>query len=193
MKISGWVKKLSQMNRGDRGLIWVALFALVFLPGARSEDTPPAGPPVKKNKFQRSKLTSDETEAQADRRRLLLTTGENKTVDIDFDTSNEQKYMIVGNPQVVLPTVVRQGERRQLIFTPLKSGETTVNVRDMEGNLRVIFTVRVTGTNLLRVAGELRDLLRDIEGLEIRIIGSKIVVDGEILVPADYGRLISVI
>ena len=51
----------------------------------------------------------------------------------------------------------------------------------------------VTGSNLERRAGELRQLLRDIDGIEIRIVGQKIVIDGELLVPSDWGRLLSVV
>jgi pilus assembly protein CpaC len=150
-------------------------------------------PVHKKNKYQRSKLTYDESEAVADKRRLLLTTGEDKAVDLDFEANAGAAGISYGNPQLVTTTLVKIGEKRQIIFKPLKAGETTVTIRDNDGTIRLIFIVRVTGSNLLRVAGEIRSLLRDVEGLDIRIVGSKIVVEGEVLVPADYGRLLIVI
>jgi pilus assembly protein CpaC len=147
----------------------------------------------KKGKYQRSKLTSDESESVADQRRLVLSTGEDKTVDLDFDPNPTQNGIAYGNPVVVQTTLVRLGEKRQLVFKPLKAGESTVTVRDNEGTIRVIFHVRVLGSNLLRLASEMRTLLRDIEGIEIRIVGAKIVVEGDVLTPADYGKLFTVI
>lgn len=158
-----------------------------------AEDPAPESPSKDRKKYQRSKLTYEETEATADKRRLLLTTGEDRTVDLDFDANVGPNGISIGNPQVVATTLVKVGDKRQIVFKPLKAGETNVSVRDAEGNMRLIFTVRVTGTNLLRVAGELRNLLRDIEGIDIRIVGPKVVVEGEVLVPTDYGRLVTVI
>ncbi len=146
-----------------------------------------------KNKYQRSKLTRDESEEEADKRRLLLTTGEDKAVDLDFEANAGANGITIGNPQLVATTLVKAGEKRQVVFKPLKAGETTVTVRDLDGTIRLIFRVRVTGSNLLTIKSQLRELLRDIEGVETRIVGSKIIVEGEVLVPQDYGKLVTVI
>src|SRR3954447_10399467 len=79
-----------------------------------------------KNKYQRSKLTYDESEGIADRRRLLLTTGEDKAVDLDFDVNGGPNGIALGNPLTVAYTLVKIGEKRQIVFKPLKAGETTV-------------------------------------------------------------------
>jgi pilus assembly protein CpaC len=148
----------------------------------------------KKDPYRRSRMTTDEAEVRSDKRRLLLTTGEDKTIDLDFTPfADPDKSIVVGNPQVVGRTLITLGDKRQLVLKPLKSGETTVTVRDTEGNLRLVLSVRVTGNNLLRISGELRDLLRDIEGLEIRVVGPKVILEGELLVPTDYGRMVAVI
>lgn len=138
------------------------------------------------------KLTKTETERKAERPELRLATGEDKTVDLDFDIASHDAIAI-GNPQILLHTLVKIGDKRQIVFKPLKAGNTTVSVRDVEGTVRVIFDVRISASNLLRVKGELFDLLKDIEGIDIRVVGQKVIVDGEVLVPADYGRLLSVV
>ncbi len=140
-----------------------------------------------------SKLTSDASEKQADRRRLLLSAGEDKAVDLEFEANAGANGISIGNPTVVATTLVKVGEQRQIVFKPLKAGDTTVTVRDVDGTIRLIFTVKVTGANLLRIAGQLRNILRDVEGLEIRVVGNRIVVEGELLVPADYGDLVTVL
>ncbi len=162
-----------------------------FEPAPRPTPAPAAGKAQKRG-YQRSRLTSDESEATADRRKLLLASGEDRAVDLDFEVNAGAKGIAIGNPQVVLSTLVKMGDKRQLVFKPLKAGETTVTVRDTDGTLRLVFQVSVTGSNLLRKAGEMRELLRDIEGIDIKIVGQKIVIDGEVLVPGDYGRLLQV-
>ncbi len=157
--------------------------------GAREDE--PAGKATEKAKP--SKLTTDTSEEEADRRRMLLTTGEDKTVDLDFDANTRAEGITVGNPLLVATTLVKVGDKRQIVFKPLKAGETNVIVRDADGNIRLIFMVRITGSNLLRIAGEIRDLLRDVEGVDIRIVGPKIILEGEVLVPADYGRIALVV
>lgn len=140
--------------------------------------------------YRRSRLTKDISEAKADRRRVLLSTGEDKVVDLDFDVDNTPQAIQVGNTQVSAVTVVRIGEqRRQIIFKPLKGGETTVTVRDAEGTIKIIFDVVVSQTNLLRRAGEIRELLRDVEGIDVKVIGANIIIDGEVFVPDDYARM----
>jgi pilus assembly protein CpaC len=163
-------------------------------PSPDASVSPAQKPPVKKRKYRRSRLTSDLTDGQADKRRILLATGEDRTVDLDFEPrSAGPDGIAIGNPTLVATTLVRIGESRQIVFKPLKAGETTVTVRDTDGALRLIFQVRVTGTSLLRMASDIRSLLRDVEGLDIRIVGPKIVIEGEVLVPADYGRLVTVL
>ena len=156
-------------------------------------DGAPAPRRKKKPRYRRSRLTRDEQETKADKRQMRLTTGEDKAVDLDFDLKGPENVAI-GNPTIVATTTVKiAGQKSQLVFKPLKAGETTVTLRDEEGNIRLIFRVRVTGSNLLRIASELRTLLRDIEGIDLRIVGPKVVIEGEVLVPADYGRLLTII
>ena len=145
-----------------------------------------------KKKYQRSRLTNDQSEGLADRRRILLTPGEDRTVDLDFSV-RDANGVSVGNPQIVAFTLVKINDRRQIVFKPLKDGETTVTIRDEDGTIRLIFTVIINKTNIMRRKNEISDLLKDIEGLEIKVVGQKLVLDGELLVPADYSRVLGVV
>ncbi|MBI3543149.1 MAG: hypothetical protein HY075_07740 [Deltaproteobacteria bacterium] len=84
-------------------------------------------------------------------------------------------------------------DKRQLIFTPVKQGETTITVRDEKGEIRLILKTIVSANNLKRRAAELRELLQDIEGINIKIMADKIVVDGEVVVISDLNRLYAVL
>ncbi|MGE0616852.1 MAG: hypothetical protein AB7P04_14570 [Bacteriovoracia bacterium] len=156
---------------------WVCVGAWAPDSGAK----PPAKP----------RLTSDRSERDADRREVLLVQGEDRVIDLDFDANVDPGGITSGNETVVKTTFVRisDGDRRQLIFKPLKPGETNVSVRDDKGNLRLIFHVQVAATHLTKTQAEIEALLRDVEGVKTRIMGTKIVIDGEVLVPADYARL----
>jgi pilus assembly protein CpaC len=145
---------------------------------------------TKQDKARRSKTTRDQTEVEADKRTLLLAVGEQKAVDLDFETELAKVY--IGNPQLLVFDLVKVGDKQQMIFRPTKAGDTTVLVRDMDGELRLIFKAKVTGSNLSRLAGEIRQLLADIEGVDVKIVGQKIVIDGEVLTPSDYARVLAV-
>jgi pilus assembly protein CpaC len=178
-------------------LLSFAMTALLIVESVHAEGESPNAPSLPstkpKSKKTGSKLTHDTSESGADRRKVLLTTGEDKTVDLTFDVEGPNA-ITVGNPTIAAVQVVKIGEnKRQLVFKPLKAGETTAVIRDEEGTIKLIFTVSVTGTNLLRRSAEIRDLLKDVEGLDVRIVGQKIIVDGEVLVPADYSRVLGVI
>lgn len=163
---------------------------LTFTTFAYGADPAPAK--TGKEKYRKSKLTYDESEALADRRTVRLSTGEDKAIDLDFEVNGGGNGFSVSNPQIVATTLVKIGEKRQLVFKPLKSGETNILVRDQDGTIRLIFRVIVDNTNLLERKAEIRELLKDVEGIDIRIVGQKIIIDGDVLIPQDYGRLVQV-
>ena len=163
---------------------------LVQLSRAADEEKP-ADSEVDPHK--KSKLTSDRSEKKSDRRKLLLTTGEDKVVDLDFDANLTKDGISVGNPKTVFPQLIKIDDKRQLVLKPLAEGDTTITVRDTEGNLKLIFDVTVTPNDLLEVAAQLRTLLKGVEGIEISVIGKRVIIDGEVMVPADYGRIVNVL
>jgi pilus assembly protein CpaC len=156
------------------------------------QDSPEENAP-KRNRFKRSALTSDESEGRADKRALRLTAGEDRAVDLEFEANAGANGISIGNPTIVATTLAKIGDKRQIVFKPLKAGSTTVTVRDVDGTLRLVFNVIITPSNLLRLSGEIRNLLRDVEGLDIRVVGNNIVIEGELLTPQDFGKMVTVL
>ena len=78
-------------------------------------------------------------------------------------------------------------------FTPKKVGVSTLTILD--GRKRVVaeYRIDVKKSNLSKVVREVRALLSDVEGIFIKIVNNKVVVDGEILLPRDMNRIHSVI
>lgn len=55
------------------------------------------------------------------------------------------------------------------------------------------FTLDVKKTDLNKVAREIKSLLSEIEGIQIKIANNKVIVDGQVLLPKDIGRIHTVV
>ena len=80
-----------------------------------------------------------------------------------------------------------------LRFEPRRIGVATLTVRDSKGQKIVEYYIDVKKSNLSKIIREVRSLLVDIEGIEIKIINNRVVVDGQILLPGDMNRIVSVL
>jgi pilus assembly protein CpaC len=107
---------------------------------------------------------------------------------IDFDYNTK---LSIGNDQLLKLKLVPQ--KREIEFNGLKPGRTTVIIRDTVGDVRLRYTVVITATGKSNEVSELRELIGDVEGLEIGIKGGKVFVGGEIVVPEDIGRVSQVL
>ena len=107
---------------------------------------------------------------------------------IDFDYSTK---VSIGNEQMLNLKLLPQ--KKEIVFQGRKPGRTSVTVRDNLGDVRLQYTVNVTASGKSNVVAELRELIGDVEGLEIGIRGGKVFVGGEIVVPDDIGRVSQVL
>lgn len=72
---------------------------------------------------------------------------------------------------------------------PQKKGITTLTVFDEKGETRRRYFYNVTLTELSQKIEAIRNLLYDVEGITIKIVDDKIVIDGELIVPRDLERI----
>lgn len=149
----------------------------------------------KPSEYRVSRYTSDRSEQEADRVDIWLGVG----LDRIFDLSPEIKLgertgsILESNTNIVKVVPVTIGDKKQFIFKGLAEGNANVTIRDKEGNIKIIYNVVVAKQDLIRLMDDLKKNVKEIEGINIRIEGSKIVVDGEVLTPYDYGALVNVI
>ena len=115
-----------------------------------------------------------------------LTAGITETFDFDFAPGN----IALGDPQVLRYQIDR--EARKMILVPLKAGKTSLDIYDQTGVLKRRYVLTVVVSDLAKTAKELQDLLGEIEGIRIKIFGRKILIDGEILLPSDLNRIVTV-
>lgn len=137
-------------------------------------------------------MATSHSERAASKEEMLLIAGLQQTMDLAFEPCSQTVECIrVANKQLV--EVQYSKDKRQLIFTPIKAGETTITVRDEKGDIRLILKTIVSSNNLKRRAAELKELLQDIEGISVKIMADKIVIDGEVVVISDLNRLYAVL
>ena len=107
---------------------------------------------------------------------------------VDFDYNPK---MMIGADNLLKLILVPT--KREIIFRGLKPGRTTVTIRDNLGDPRLRYTVVITATGKSNIVAELRELIGDVEGLDIGIKGGKVFIGGEIVVPDDIGRVSKVL
>lgn len=132
--------------------------------------------------------TSTSTSATVTEKELEVAMGIDAIEKIDFDYNTK---VTIGNESLLKLILVPQ--KREIIFKGLKPGRTTVLLRDNLGDVKLRYTVVITATGKSNVVSELRELIGDVEGLEIGIRGGKVFVGGEIVVPDDIGRVSKVL
>lgn len=108
---------------------------------------------------------------------------------IDFDFNSK---VDIGKEEFLRLRIVPQ--RKEIIFKGQKPGKTNVTILDSGTNeRRLVYNVVVTATGKSSIVSELKELIGDVEGLDIGIKGGKVVVEGEIIVPDDIGKVTKVL
>ncbi|MBT3585287.1 MAG: hypothetical protein HN509_10290 [Halobacteriovoraceae bacterium] len=97
----------------------------------------------------------------------------------------------VGNQGILAYELIPS--KRELTFKGLKPGTTSVTVRNTVGDIKARYVVNITASDQSKQVKELKELIGDIEGLEIGIKGDKVYVGGNIVVPSDIGRVVAVL
>ena len=93
--------------------------------------------------------------------------------------------VMVSNPKVADAHVADDG--RSVVVTALSKGTCEIRiVRSRAKDLVYDLTVR---TDLSNMAAEIEELLSDVEGIKVKVVGDRIVLDGKLVVKSDYDRV----
>ena len=109
-------------------------------------------------------------------------------IKLDFNPSTTVN---IGNPNVMNYEIIPS--RREIILKGVKKGNSTVIIRDTTGEPKGMFLVSVRATAKSKIVKELKEFLGDIEGLEIGIKGDHVFVGGNIIVPSDIGKVMTIL
>lgn len=123
-------------------------------------------------------------QAPVDEEELTVAIGIDEIKKLDFKFHSKIQ---IGNESIV--KLIVSPARREIIFRGKQEGKTSVTIRDTAGDIRKKFIVNITATGLSNTVMQLRELIGDIEGIDIVIRGNKIIIEGQLVVPNDIGRI----
>ncbi len=121
---------------------------------------------------------------------LTLTLGltkEEHVANMPDSLSEDPSY----NKNVVKISIAK--ELKTIRFEPTGPGKTNFTLRNAAGSVVTEYIIIVRKNDLGNVMNQIRDALKDIEGINFRIMNNKVVVDGEILLPRDMNRIFNVV
>ncbi len=78
-------------------------------------------------------------------------------------------------------------------FSPKREGIGSLQILDKNNRKIAEYRVIVHKSRLDTVAREIQSLLGDVEGITIRILNNKVLVDGQVLLPSDMSRVLQVV
>ncbi len=96
------------------------------------------------------------------------------------------KSVSSGNPSVV--RIVIPKDQSKIILKAVRAGITTVTLLKRDGSTEEI-TVNVISHDPEKVKKEVEQLLDGVEGIEIKVVGDRVIIDGEILTEKDNKRI----
>ena len=113
---------------------------------------------------------------------VRLTPGQQTVLDVPAPL----EQVAVGDPKVADVKVISEG--RQVLITAIGRGTTDVLTWDMFGK-QISTAVQVILKDIRLVRNEVSGILGDIEGVEVRLVGERVVIDGEIYTRRDFERI----
>lgn len=135
-----------------------------------------------------SSLAQDEPAREEVLKEVEVVVGLEKIIKLDFVPNTVVK---LANENLASYQIVPS--KKEVNLTGLKAGETTLTLRDAAGDIRARYLVKVTASDQSKVVVQLKELLGDVEGLEIGIKGDAVYVGGQIVVPSDIGRVVVIL
>ena len=119
---------------------------------------------------------------------IEIVVGIDKIYKLDFPPSPSVQ---IGNSALLNYQLIPQ--KREITFKGINSGKTSVIIRNLVGDIKARFLVNITANDQSKAVRELKELLGDVEGLEIGLKGEHVYVGGYIIVPQDIGRVVIIL
>ncbi|MDY6864076.1 MAG: pilus assembly protein N-terminal domain-containing protein, partial [Thermodesulfobacteriota bacterium] len=111
---------------------------------------------------------------------IVLTLGEQKLLEVEG-----LERVAVGDPNIADVKLLADG--KQVLITAKGIGETNLILwREGQEETRGI---RVTSTNPKQIAKEVKQILGDIEGLRVKVVGERVILNGKVLTLEDLKRI----
>jgi Flp pilus assembly secretin CpaC len=137
---------------------------------------------------------------------FLLATSAAHAAEVE-DTTEESRTVAVGGidtidfpfapkpPTIGNATLVRidpGSNSNQVRVVPIKKGTTTIQFDGPDGKVFKKINYNFPPGPLADKVAVIRKLLQDVEGITVEALDEKIVIDGELIVPKDFDRILQV-
>jgi len=99
----------------------------------------------------------------------------------------------IGNTAILDYRIAPRKRRLTLKGLKASSQPTTVQVFNTVGDLKALYNVTVTETAKGKLVQKLNTFLGDIEGIKIGIKAGEVVMEGQIIVPDDLGKIFTIL
>ena len=116
-------------------------------------------------------------------KQLTLVVGSQKMLTVPYGFGD----VSLANSNTVSITPFR--DRREILLNGSRPGSNSLIIFDTRGNRRDEYEIQVLSENLNRTMNNVKGLLDDIEGLRFRIVGDKIVIEGEVFLEDEIRRV----
>ncbi len=113
---------------------------------------------------------------------LRLTLGQQRVLDVTAPL----EQVAIGDPTVVDVKVISEG--RQVLITAIGKGTTDLLTWDLAGKQKTTL-VHVILKDIRLIRDEVRGMLGAIEGVHVRMVGERVVIDGEVFTRKDHDRI----
>ena len=133
-------------------------------------------------------LAQDDLNKETPLKEVDVIVGLEKIIQLDFIPNDIVK---IANESLVSYQNARA--KKQILLVGLKPGETTMTLRDTAGEIKSRYLLKVVQSDNSKVILQLKDLLSDVEGLEIGMKGDSVYVGGMIVVPSDIGKVVVIL
>ena len=135
------------------------------------------------------KADSQAEETKPEQMDVEVVLGVDKHLELDFIPNRQVQ---VGN-RSVLDYEFLVG-RKEITLKGLKPGTTNVTLRDnTDPDKKLTLNIKVTTNPQSKVLQDLQSFLKDIEGIEIKVVGDTITLDGFLVIPDDIGRILYIL
>ncbi|MBZ0252302.1 MAG: pilus assembly protein N-terminal domain-containing protein [Candidatus Methylomirabilis sp.] len=114
-------------------------------------------------------------------KRITLYPGEQTVLEV-----TALQRIAVGDPSVVEASTL--GDGREVLIVGRGLGRTNIILWNVEGR-RQTLEVTVVPAHLAKSASALRDLLKDVRGVEVKVVGDMLTVKGKVATPGDFDRV----
>jgi len=103
-----------------------------------------------------------------------------------MDVSVPLEQVSIGDPNVVDVKVITQG--RQVLITAMGKGTTDLITWDIQGR-QTSTLIQVIVKDIRLIQSEVTGMIGRVEGVEVRVVGDRLVIDGEVFALKDLERL----